>query len=157
MTEKHLPVTGGCSCGAIRYESAEPPVNGGFCHCRQCQRETGGLFSAMVWVANTGFRFTRGEPASYPTTAALRHLFCGTCGTSISSVYLGDDVTILAVGTLDHPEDWPPDQEGWFGHVYVANKIPWEVIGDNLPQHDQEAPEPDDAINEIRQRAEENE
>lgn len=32
MAEKHVPITGGCLCGAVRYESTEPPVNGGYCH-----------------------------------------------------------------------------------------------------------------------------
>lgn len=155
MIDKHIPITGGCSCGSIRYESIEPPVNGGFCHCTQCQRESGGLYTAMVWVPVEGFRFTQGEPTRYSTTAALIHLFCGTCGSSIGGEYLGDDSIILSIGTLDHPEDWPPDQEGWFGHVYVADKIPWETIGDNLPQHDQEAPELEEAMLEIQQRARE--
>jgi hypothetical protein len=37
------------------------------------------------------------------------------------------------IGSLDHPEDWPVDQEGWWGYVYVGDKIPWKVIADGLP------------------------
>lgn len=155
MTDKHMPITGGCSCGSIRYESTAPPVNGGFCHCTQCQRESGGLYVALLMLPQEGFQFIQGVPARYSTTAALSHLFCANCGSSIGSEYFGDENIIVTVGTLDHPEDWPLNQEGWFGHVYVANKIPWEVIGDGLPQHDQEAPELEDKMLDIQQRAQE--
>ena len=48
MTQKRPPITGGCLCGAVRYESTESPVNGGYCHCRMCQKASGGLFTAWV-------------------------------------------------------------------------------------------------------------
>ena len=110
---------------------------------------------ALLMVPHAGFRFTRGEPVRYATTAALSYLFCSNCGSSIGSEYVGDENIIVTIGTLDHPEDWPLNQEGWFGHVYVANKIPWEIIGDNLPKHDQEAPELEEKMLAIQLRAEE--
>lgn len=140
MSEKHLPITGGCTCGAIRYESAQPPVNGGFCHCTQCQREGGGFFTVQIMVPRLAFRFIRGEPTKYARTPALNHLFCAICGSTLAGEYVGGEHMVLNIGSLDHPGNWPLDQEGWFGHAFVANKVPWEVIGDDLPQHHQEPP-----------------
>ncbi len=44
MSDKTTPITGGCMCGAVRYEATEPPQKVGYCHCRMCQKWTGNLF-----------------------------------------------------------------------------------------------------------------
>ncbi len=41
MSDKTTPITGGCLCGAVRYESEEPPTDSNYCHCRICQRTSG--------------------------------------------------------------------------------------------------------------------
>ncbi len=38
------------------------------------------------------------------------------------------------IGSLDHPDDWPLAQEGWWGHAYVDEKVSWHVISDDMPQ-----------------------
>ena len=49
MAEKHLPITGGCLCGAVRYEVSQLPDDDvGYCHCRMCQKATGALFGYFV-------------------------------------------------------------------------------------------------------------
>ena len=35
------PYTGGCACGAIRYETPHAPVFQNHCQCRDCQRRSG--------------------------------------------------------------------------------------------------------------------
>ena len=135
MTEKQTPIAGGCHCGAVRYESIEPPTNGGYCHCKWCQRLRGGFHAVMVLVPRSGFRFTKGEPKYYKSSDAGRRGFCPECGSPVVGLFDGVDTASLPVGSLDHPEDWPVNQKGWFGHFYVDSKIPWEIIGDDLPQH----------------------
>ncbi len=61
MGEKTMPVTGGCLCGAIRYESTEPPNWVVSCHCRMCQQASGGLFCLGVEFTGEAFRYTKGE------------------------------------------------------------------------------------------------
>ena len=39
MTE--YPLTGGCNCGAVRFEVTAPLVKAGYCHCQRCQRRSG--------------------------------------------------------------------------------------------------------------------
>ena len=35
-----LPITGGCGCGAVRFEVWKPFVSAAYCHCTRCQRRT---------------------------------------------------------------------------------------------------------------------
>jgi hypothetical protein len=45
-----IPFTGGCMCGAIRYECSTEPLAMGICHCRDCQRATGSAFAAALML-----------------------------------------------------------------------------------------------------------
>ena len=43
-------LTGGCQCGAVRYECAAEPLFTGNCHCRDCQRSTGSAYVPALAV-----------------------------------------------------------------------------------------------------------
>ncbi len=60
-------ITGGCQCGAVRYQLRAPPKST-FCHCRMCQKATGGVFAALSMVKKADLAWTKGEP-SYITPA----------------------------------------------------------------------------------------
>jgi hypothetical protein len=134
MAEKHIPITGGCLCGAVRYESTKPPVNGGYCHCRMCQKASGGLYTAWVEFSASEFRFTKGEPKLYRSSGWGQRGVCAACGSSLAFIYDENPAPVIFIGTLDHPDDWPLTQEGWSGHAYVDDKVSWHVISDDLPQ-----------------------
>jgi hypothetical protein len=83
-----LPFTGGCSCGAIRYESAAEPIMMFKCHCRDCQHATGGAFAPGMLLPRETFRFTRGQ-LRYHFTASLKggkhkRGFCPECGSRVT-------------------------------------------------------------------------
>ena len=59
MTE--FPLTGGCNCGAIRFEVAAPLVIASYCHCKRCQRRSGAAASANAHPAVDTFRIVAGE------------------------------------------------------------------------------------------------
>src|SRR5213080_4537840 len=63
------PFTGGCACGAIRYEVTAKPITMFNCHCRDCQRATGTSFSAVVYVPAKAFKITKGSPRYYQTSS----------------------------------------------------------------------------------------
>ena len=44
-----FPKTGGCLCGAVRYELARDPDAMGLCYCRSCQKATGGSCLNFLW------------------------------------------------------------------------------------------------------------
>ena len=88
MTDKTMPITGGCMCGAIRYEATEPPQQGGYCHCRMCQKWTGNLFMSYAMFRSASFQFTQGEPKFYQSSALVERGFCANCGTQLCDRYL---------------------------------------------------------------------
>lgn len=125
-----VPVTGGCLCGAIRFESTEPPNMVGFCHCRMCQKASGNLFIVFADFPGPTFSYTRGEPTYYRSSDIATRGFCRECGTPIVFRYDGSPDPAIMLGCLDHPEDWPPNWE----HSGIESKVPWYRISDNLPQ-----------------------
>ncbi len=130
MTDKTLPITGGCMCGAVRYEATEPPQEVGYCHCRMCQKTTGNLFYPYATFRSDAFRITQGEPKFYKSSAWLERGFCANCGTQVYDHYLkGSDRVSASIGSLDHPEDWPPTN-----HFGVESQISWLTIHDDLPR-----------------------
>jgi hypothetical protein len=128
MTSRTIPVTGGCLCGAVRFESAEAPSNVGVCHCRICQKHSGGAYMTWAFLKRDKFRFTVGEPVYYRSSATGQRGFCGKCGSPLVFKDATDNVGV-PVGTFDHPGDWPPD----FAHGGMESRIAWDVIADGLP------------------------
>ena len=130
MRDKTLPITGGCVCGAVRYEATEPPQEVDYCHCRICQKAVGNLFFAYATFGSDAFRITQGEPKFYKTSAWMKRAFCANCGTPVADRYFkGSDLWSASIGSLDHPEDWPPSVHG-----SVESQIPWLTIHDDLPR-----------------------
>jgi hypothetical protein len=79
--------TGGCLCGAIRYETVGDPVFTLRCHCRDCQRQSGAAHVPAARVPSAGFRILEGAPRRYVTKAdsgnEIVRVFCGDCGTPL--------------------------------------------------------------------------
>src|SRR5438045_9171378 len=83
-----IPFTGGCTCGAIRYECTAEPIMMFKCHCRDCQQGTGGGFAPGMLLPREAFRFTRGQ-LRYNFTPSIRRGkhkrgFCPECGTRLT-------------------------------------------------------------------------
>ena len=104
--ETRTPVaTGGCQCGAIRYAFYAPLENAHVCHCRMCQRATGGVFAALAGGPPSNFSWTRGEPKFFASSNLAQRGYCERCGTPLSFRY--DDPSArmyTTIGSLDHPE-----------------------------------------------------
>ena len=64
-TKPSLPMTGGCSCGAIGYEITRFPLLLYTCNCTDCQTASGSAFALNMPVATSGFRIVQGEPKGW--------------------------------------------------------------------------------------------
>ncbi len=131
------PFSGGCACGAIRYECTAEPLYMGNCHCRDCQRATGSAYFAAVGVATTAFRQLSGTPSWYEKRAdsgsTMRRAFCPQCG---SPVYLTNSVRptlmVLYAASLDDPSWIRPALD-----IYTDSAQPWDHMDPTLPKFPQ--------------------
>ena len=113
--------TGGCQCGAVRYAFYAPLENSHVCHCRMCQRATGGVFAALAGGAPGNFAWTRGTPAFFASSNLAQRAFCEQCGTPLSFKYdLPTARMYVTIGSLDEPEKVALVKQ--FG---VESRLPW--------------------------------
>ena len=82
-----LPLSGGCLCGAVRYEVTETPGPALYCHCTRCQRRTGAAASAQARIDGSTLRVVEGERfvRGYRPPDGFEKLFCAECGSQLFS------------------------------------------------------------------------
>lgn len=126
-----MVLSGGCLCGAVRYELDASQATGGLCHCRMCQKATGAPVVGMKLVPIEMVRFTSAAPKAYRSSEITERGFCPECGTSIYHRSLVNDVITIYCATLDDPNQLPMD-----GHYGVESKVDWINIDDGLPRYE---------------------
>ena len=123
-----LPQTGGCQCGAIRYEITEEPPLVYTCHCVDCQRLTSSAFSLGIVVPERAFRLLGVEPRQLQRTAdsgrVNTRLVCPECGSWVCGAPR-DGVVRVRAGTLDDTSWLRPTR-----HVWTRSKQPWITLPD---------------------------
>ena len=108
-----MALTGGSSCGAVRYALTEPPLRAFQCQCRDCQKDTGGGHSSVM-VFNRVAMHIEGDVKEIAREAdskrAKKKGFCGTCGSPIyNKPGSQPDLIGIYVGSLDDASDFSPD------------------------------------------------
>jgi hypothetical protein len=126
----HQIFTGGCLCGAVRFEIRGPTKWCAHCHCSLCRRAHGAAFVTWFGVPNEQFRFTGGEDLVgwYASTPEARRGFCRTCGSTLfftSERWAGE--THIALAHMDQPIDREPA-----AHVFYDTHVEWVELGDTL-------------------------
>ncbi len=131
MSEVKTPAaTGGCQCGAVRYALYVPPQNAHACHCRMCQRATGGVFAVLAGAPKEDFAWTKGEPAVFASSNLATRAFCRDCGTPLSFAYnLPEARFYVTIGSLDDPAAAPIERQ--YG---IESRIAWVKFCDGLPE-----------------------
>ncbi|MBA3070261.1 MAG: GFA family protein [Hyphomonas sp.] len=127
-----MAITGGCQCGAIRYELTAPPTRVSICHCRDCQLSAGAPMVSWAILREDQFRLTKGTPTTYNSSGDAFRSFCGTCGTGLlyrNETYLPGCVDVQSV-TLDNPSAFPPG-----ARVQTAEQPAWMDDFHALPVH----------------------
>ena len=126
--------SGGCACGAVRYECTAEPLFSLNCHCRDCQRETGGAFAPILAVPRSAFALTQGSPKYFELTAdsghKTRRFFCAACGSPLyGAPGSRTDLVMIRVGSLDDPSSFLPSKD-----IYTASAQPWDYMNPKLPK-----------------------
>ncbi len=100
-------MTGGCACGRIRYRARVENDEAYLCHCRMCQRATGGVSIAFKNLARADLEWET-EPDWFDSSPIARRPFCRTCGTPLGFCYPDSDNIDLTVGSFDDPGGFRP-------------------------------------------------
>ena len=129
-----VPLSGGCACGAVRYEISEALVSAVYCHCTRCQRRTGTAASANAATAPGSFRLVAGEDRlrAWKPEGGAEKWFCGDCGSALFSRTTDEQQRVgVRLGTLDGDPGIRPR-----AHQFVAYAAEWEPIPDDgLPRY----------------------
>ena len=121
--------TGGCLCGAVRYEVRGPLRPVVDCHCTMCRRTSGHFAAftatrpeALVLIESAGLRW-------YPSSTSARRGFCGTCVSSLFWEPDSGERVSIAAGTL-----YLPTGHEKVVYVLVEDACYYYEIGDGQPQ-----------------------
>jgi hypothetical protein len=123
-------MTGGCQCGACRYEISAAPLYGYACHCLECRKHTSSVFSVAIVVPTSAFAISgpvavwhRDNDAGSPLEAH----FCSVCGVRIFHHSIPRQETIrVKAGTLDDSDWFQPAAE-----LFGERRLPWVHLSVN--------------------------
>ena len=123
-----LPQTGGCQCGALRYEITQAPLMVYTCHCTDCQRMTSSAFSLGCVLPDGAFRLVQGEPKGVQRTTGSGRVstrwVCPECGVWVCTAPRpGSTVRNVRGGTLDDTSWLRPT-----AHIWTRSRQPWVPI-----------------------------
>jgi hypothetical protein len=126
-------LTGGCLCGAVRFEIGEPLEYAQYCHCTRCQRRTGTAASASA--PTKALTIVQGKEAikSYdPGGGGWHKSFCSVCGGHLwSQPPEGGDVHGVRLGAIDGDPGIRPMERAFTDYAAVWEPIP----DDGLPRY----------------------
>jgi hypothetical protein len=126
--------SGGCLCGAVRYECSADPLAFVLCHCKDCQRCTGGPFAPVAAVLAEALRVTQGETRRFTVTGEdggrVFREFCPGCGSPLFSGLEARPKTIaVKAGSMDDSSKLVPTM-----HIWTDSAVAWLPIEDDLPK-----------------------
>jgi len=121
-------LTGGCQCGAVRYALSAAPVHVSVCHCRMCQKASGGPFMAFARVKKEHLRWTRGTPGAFRSSSLVERQFCDSCGTPLTYNFLEGPNISVSIGSLDRPASQDPELQ-----YCIESELPWLAAMRALP------------------------
>ncbi|WP_018701177.1 GFA family protein [Amorphus coralli] len=127
-----MTYSGGCACGAVRYETASAPIFQNHCQCRDCQHASGTGHASYLTFPDRSFVTISGKVITWTTIAdsghEKTHAFCPVCG---SPVYLTlavmPDVLAVHAASLDDPGRFQPEAV-----TYAGRGLPWDTLDPSL-------------------------
>ena len=133
------PYTGGCACGAVRYEITGEPIVMVDCQCRQCQFESGTGHASHVTFKAAEVKLS-GNATTWDMVGdggtRKRRAFCPTCGSPVYMTFPDvPDIFIVKPASLDDPGSYRPNFVTW-----TAAGRPWDYLDPALPKFDKMPP-----------------
>lgn len=126
-----------CLCGAVQYRATGPFGEASSCHCSQCSRWTGGVYSS-VNAARSAVQITGEENLKYyASSPEARRGFCGICGSSLFWEKPGSGRIAILLGSVSAPTGLAIEE-----HIFVDDKSDYYEICDGKPQFSQDNPGP---------------
>lgn len=113
-------VEGGCQCGEVRYAVAIKDNDGYLCHCRMCQRASGGLAFAFKNVPKDTVNWTTHAPDYFESSPIARRGFCSKCGTPLTFDFPDGESIDLTIGSFDNPTRFKPTHHFGAEHIHEA-------------------------------------
>lgn len=131
--------TGGCACGAIRYEIAGEPLMSNDCQCRDCTRESGTGHSSHLTFSRSGVKVT-GEATFWAMIAdsgnTKTRAFCAVCGAPVYMTFSAmPDVFTVRAASLDDPSRYQPQVISYRRRGYA-----WDQVDAALPAFEKMPP-----------------
>ena len=129
--DTNILLSGGCLCGAIRYEAQGEPFDADYCHCRQCQLSSGAIVMTWMDFNTTQVTWLSGQVTEYHSSESIRRGFCSSCGSSLTYRHTGyPDYQTLSIATLDQPNLVKPKY-----HIFTDNQAKWLNIDDQCKRY----------------------
>jgi hypothetical protein len=131
-------ITGGCHCGAIRYQVEGEAIVHALCHCGDCRRHSGAPMVGWAMYPEAALKVTKGTPKVYASSQHGRRQFCPDCGTGLFYVNaeMLPSIVDIQSATFDDPEIVPAQ-----AHVQVAERLKWMERANELPMFQRYPPQ----------------
>ena len=123
--------TGGCLCGAVRYEAHGAPTMMGVCYCGDCRKASGsgfipfmGFAAGDIRISGTTLRFAS---KAFRGGEAVRNS-CPVCGSLVFGGIVGRDTShTIYAGTLDDAALFQPEMA-----IFARDRPDWVVMPEGL-------------------------
>jgi len=128
-----MAASGGCACGAIRYECSAEPMFSAHCYCRDCQRASGAAMATVIGVPKAAIKILKGEPRYYEVTAdsgkKISRGFCANCGSPLFTLLEAmPDAMGIRAASLDDSSGFRPGMSIW-----TSSAPRWAPLVEHLP------------------------
>lgn len=125
-------ITGGCMCGAVRFEVEDDFQQFFLCYCEQCRKMTGSAHASNLFTRLDNIQWLQGKELikhyEHPTRI-FSQVFCTECGSPLPFVSKSGKALIVPAGSLDAEPSKKPDAQ-----IFCKEQTEWHKAGIETPK-----------------------